>query len=566
VNSKIKESIISERSKFITSDTMVLNILISTAIGLILITIAVGIVGDNPFVLGALSVAIIATVGSILLVSRGITLPGRLLLPPLLTIIIGIIAFNRGGLYHISISGIPVVIVLAGLLLGSQGAFITAALASMTAGIIGYADIHGLSPFSSLSRTGYDDIVIAATFFFTTAIVLRVIFKRFTESIREAEQFGQAQETSNVELRTLQSELNQRVIERTAQLEKRVNQLDAISSVARSTASLQNIEELLPAITKLVSQKFNYYHTGIFLLDDRREYAVLRAANSSGGQQMLARQHKLKRDLQSIVGFVTTRGEPRIALDVGTDAIFFDNPNLPDTRSELALPLRAGNRVIGALDVQSTQPDAFTEMDVNILSTLADQIAIAIENARLFSESREALKKSEETFSQYVQQEWSNYARRKKTTGYKFDGTRITPLDPKETREKVQELPKTRRLSFEKESRELSIPIRFRGRVIGILDVKSKSGNRKWTQDDIILLEAAAERTALALENTRLVESSQRRASRERTIGEISSKIGAISNIESIMQSAVEELGRKIGGAAEVTLELSTDESIPVKK
>jgi GAF domain-containing protein len=96
--------------------------------------------------------------------------------------------------------------------------------------------------------------------------------------------------------------------------------------------------------------------------------------------------------------------------------------------------------------------------------------------------------------------------------------------------------------------------------------VKSKSGNRKWTQDDIILLEAAAERTALALENTRLVESSQRRASRERTIGEISSKIGAISNIESIMQSAVEELGRKIGGAAEVTLELSTDESIPVKK
>ena len=129
----------------------------------------------------------------------------------------------------------------------------------------------------------------------------------------------------------------------------------------------------------------------------------------------------------------------------------------------------------------------------------------------------------------------------------------------KETREKAKGLPKTGRLTLDKEQRELSVPIRFRGQVIGVLDVRSKSGERKWTQDDITLLEAAAERTALALENTRLVETSQKRASRERTIGEISSKIGAVSNLEAIMQAAVEELGRKIGGAAEVTLELDTE-------
>ena len=545
-----------------TSDRMVINILIITTIGLALIAIAVGLVGDNPLVVNILFSSVILNILGIFLTARGISLPGRVLLPSILTIAIGVIAYNRGGLYHISIAGFPVVVVLAGLLLGSQGSFFFAGFASVAAAIIGYSDINGLAPFAETSRTGYDDIIVAATLFFSTSAVLRVIIQRLTESIQEAEAFGLAQETANAELKKLQGDLEQRVEQRTAELENRANQLDAISNVARSTASLQNLEELLPAITYVVSERFEYYHAGIFLLDEEQEFAILRAANSEGGKKMLARQHKLRLDTNSIVGFVTSQGQPRIALDVGSDAVFFDNPDLPDTRSEMALPLRVGDRIIGALDVQSTQPNAFTENDVANLSTLADQVAIAIENARLFSESNEALRKTEETFSQYVQQEWSSFARHIKTTGYKYDGRRTMPLDEKESQEKVKEIPKTGRLSLEKPPRDLSVPIRFRGQVIGILDVKSKSNTRKWTSDDVALIEAAVERTALALENARLVESSQLRASRERTIGEISTKIGAVSNIESIMQAAVEELGRKIGGATEVTLELDDSHNL----
>jgi GAF domain-containing protein len=195
-----------------------------------------------------------------------------------------------------------------------------------------------------------------------------------------------------------------------------------------------------------------------------------------------------------------------------------------------------------------------------VASILADQITIAIENARLFSEARTALSNSEETFSRYVKQEWSGFASQSKNTGYIFDGNRTTPLDKKDKREKVKSLAQTGRLSLEKESSELTIPIKFRGQTVGILDVKSKKGNRQWTQDEITLLEAAAERAAFALENARLVESAQRRASRERAIGDISSKIGAVSDLEAIMQTAVEELGRKIGSAAEVTLELEVEE------
>ena len=363
----------------------------------------------------------------------------------------------------------------------------------------------------------------------------------------------------NLELDQLRKSLERRVMERTTQLEKRANQLEAISSVARSTTSLQNLEELLPAITKLVSSRFGYYHSGIFLLDENQEYAILRATNSEGGQRMLSRQHKLKLDAKSIVGYVTSRGEPRVALDVGTDAVYFDNPDLPETRSEMALPLRVGGRVIGALDVQSTEPNAFSTEDITTLVTLADQVAIAIENARLFSEAQEALKEAEEAFGRYVQQEWSSYAKQTKNTGYLFDGKRTTPSHEHGGNKKSTPLPQTGSLILQKEKKELIVPIRLRGQIIGYLNVKSKNEDRKWTQDDLTLLESAVERTALALENARLVDSAQRRASRERTIGEISTKIGAVGEMEAIMQAAVEELGRRIGGATEVILELAKE-------
>lgn len=429
-------------------------------------------------------------------------------------------------------------------------AFTFITITAQTQGWITPAFTEISSPLSNWFTNSFVFVLTSLGLYFSSVSLRRALDSAFASK--------KLLEVGNKELESLQTILEKRVQTRTQELEKRASQLETISSVARSTAALQEMDELLPSVAQLIFEGFGFYHIGIFLIDNDREYAELKASNSSGGSKMLNRQHKLKLDAQSIVGFVTSQGQPRIALDVGTDAVFFDNPDLPDTRSEMALPLRVGGRVIGALDVQSTESNAFSEDDVAILSTLSDQVAIAIENARLFSESGEALKKSEESFSQYIKQEWSSFARQAKAKAYKFDGNRATLLDEKEVREKAKEIPKTGRLSLEKATRELSVPIRFRGQVIGVLDVKAKSGNRKWTSDDIALIEAAVERTALALENARLVESSQRRASRERTIGEISTKIGAVSDLDAIMQTAVEELGRKIGGAAEVIFELDT--------
>jgi GAF domain-containing protein len=310
----------------------------------------------------------------------------------------------------------------------------------------------------------------------------------------------------------------------------------------------------------LVSQQFGFYHVGIFLLDQQRQNAVLHAANSPGGLRMLSRQHSLPLDAHSIVGYSTSRGEPRIALDVGTDSVYFDNPDLPNTRSEMAIPLRVAGTVIGALDVQSTETNAFSQEDIRVLATLADQIAIAIENARLFGETKKALTESRLLFEQYTQQEWRNFARQVRSTGFLFDGKHVVPLDSSSKRGPIKAVVQTGSLSLEKASASIAIPIKLRGQTIGVLDIRAKNGQRPWKQDEIAMLEAAAERAALALENARLIESAQRRAARERAIGDISSRIGAVSNLESILQTAVEELGRKIGGAAEVTLEINASD------
>jgi GAF domain-containing protein len=206
--------------------------------------------------------------------------------------------------------------------------------------------------------------------------------------------------------------------------------------------------------------------------------------------------------------------------------------------------------------VQSTETDAFSQEDISVLSTLADQIAIAIENARLLQETQNALAEAQAAFEKYVKQEWSSFTQQARHNGFIFDGKQVVPMDEHTRLERAKTI-QTGRLSLKKQSPTISIPIKLRGQTIGVLDVHAKKENREWTEDEITMLEAAAERAALALENARLVESAQRRAARERSIGEISAKIGSASDFNAILRATVEEMGRRIG-ATEVIFEIDS--------
>ncbi|MEJ5224929.1 MAG: GAF domain-containing protein [Anaerolineales bacterium] len=329
--------------------------------------------------------------------------------------------------------------------------------------------------------------------------------------------------------------------------ERRATQFKAISEVSRATASIQRLDELLPRIVEVISQQFGYYHAGIFLADEANEYAVLVAANSEGGQRMLRRGHRLKIGEVGIVGNVVASGAPRIALDTGADAVYFKNPDLPDTRSEMALPLRAGNTIIGALDVQSKEPGAFGQDDIEVLSTLADQVSIAIQNARQFEATQKALSEAEAIYRQYLRTEWTRLTQRQTVTGFTYSllGTRQIPADytTEETRQAL-ERGEPQILSTENVS-ALAVPIKLRDEVIGVLNVRAPAGH-DWLENEIDLVRAVAERVAISAENARLFEETTSRAERERIVADITNKIRSTNDPDEMLQTALAELKRAL--------------------
>ncbi len=177
--------------------------------------------------------------------------------------------------------------------------------------------------------------------------------------------------------------------------ERRAKLLHAAAKVGRGVTSILDQEMLLDQTVDIICDEFGFYYAGVFLIDDTREWAVLRAGRGKAGKAMIAAGHKLKVDGHSMIGVATGQRKALIALDVGEEPVHFKNPHLPDTRSEMALPLNVGDKVIGAVTVQSTAEAAFTDDDITVLQTMADQLAVAIHNAHLHTENKKLLARAE---------------------------------------------------------------------------------------------------------------------------------------------------------------------------
>jgi GAF domain-containing protein/HAMP domain-containing protein len=364
------------------------------------------------------------------------------------------------------------------------------------------------------------------------------------------------------------SGLEARVTERTGELEtarrqseERALDLETISDVARVISGEQKLDVLLPLIANLVTEKFGHYHTGIFLLDPNQQYAVLQAASSEGGKRMLNRGHRLEVGQTGIVGFVAQTGQPRIALDVDVDAAFFNNPDLPATRSEIALPLNVRGQTIGVLDVQSVEAGAFTKDDLNTLTVLADQVAIAIENARLFGQTEKALTEVQAVYRQYISQEWHGFASRNQNMGYRHTIQGGSKLDAEIQMPEIRAaLEKGERPTTPSGSRNeasaLTVPVKLRNQVIGVINVQAVKQGRDWSESEVDMVQAISERLALALENARLFEETARRAELERLSAELSGKIGSSIRLEAILQTTAQELSRALGGGTEVLVQI----------
>ena len=325
----------------------------------------------------------------------------------------------------------------------------------------------------------------------------------------------------------LQNTLEQQVVERT-------KQLSATNEVGRVASSSLDPDELLAKVILLVPERFGYYYAAIYLLDPSEKWAELKEATGEAGKLLRQNRHRLEVAGRSMVGTAIREKTARIAQIASEEKQRYENPILPYTRSEIALPLIVGDRVLGALNVQSTKESDFGPQVIETMQNMAGQVAIALENARLFQEAQNNIREMRTIQQQYLLEGWSGF------TAQKED----------ELEYQVGDEP-------DEKSKKIEVSISLRDQVLGQIRFES---TEDWTPEQESLANAVATQAAIALENARLISESRQIAVYERMLAEINSKIWSSATIDGVLQTAVKELGRRLS-ASQATIELNMDES-----
>jgi GAF domain-containing protein len=525
-----------------TRGAELLNVILNTLIVAIFLAIIAILLGRTspPAVLTVVSLFFILLVLLKIPLRLGFIKQSSIAIVILLTSVLTLVLALGGTIRAPAVVFYILASVISGLLIGRRAIFWSVGINTLIFFGLLWAEISGRLPEPNITVNIQQGIVFAATSLLT-AVLLNLALKRQYEALEHVRQSQGQLASANIELEQRVEARTSELAATTNQIKKRASQLEAIAYTARSAASAKSLDELLSAITRDVSARFGFYHVGIFLLDSNKEYALLKAANSDGGMKMLARGHRLHVGQQGLVGFVTSQGVARVAQDVGGYTAHLKNPDLPETNSEVALPLKLGSEIIGAMDIQSRELNAFSQEDLGVFSILADQVSIAIQNARSLEQVNQALREAEIASSRLTGQAWKGYIESTGSRGYRYDGTKPEPLTKK---------------SLDADAKDaLSIPVQLRGQTIGHLKLKGADSSHKWTEDELAIIQSTAERVALAADSARLLEEAQKRASRETLISEISAKLGASFQLDSILRDTVEELGSNLRNST-VTFQL----------
>jgi len=655
----------------------------------------------------AVIVALIVVIGGLwLMTRRGHVLAAATLL---LFIALGAMVYVASTLDKIfdgAFAALIVTVILAGLLLGWQAVIVMALLAIAAGWWL--ASLMGNGEIVLPAGTAFQYALEITIIYVMIAALVYLLISNLQRALSRSRAAEQVMREQNVELTQMRGALEERVAQRTAQL-------SVAADVGRAATSILDTPQLMNEMVNLIATRFEFYYVAIFTLDQTGSYLILREATGEAGRTLKERGHRLRVGLDSMVGYAVMKREPRLTLDAGEDAVRFANPLLPDTHSEIALPLLVGDQILGALDVQATQPNAFDETVIATLQNVAAQIAIALQNAQSYQRLQEALNYAtsqyelsrsiftartaqeayqslgqvfamlsgidrismlrvtdRETLGQPAEYElateWDVLGGAQFDTGLRYRAVEapfaplVAPDEvvvirdagdnrlPLRTREQLAQagaqavllVPLTmrgryegfiaavaekphdyldsevrlvksaaeqlgvvlsnlqltsemqttlervallnRRLSSEAWSSYLAgrdrwvvesghtqsvmaanglqVPIVVRGETVGTFDVADARADRQWHEDELTILQTIAGEVALAIENARLIEQTQRTAQRERDIASAADKIHRSINLDAILQTAVQEVMR-ITGTTEVAIQLGRPETAP---
>ncbi len=342
--------------------------------------------------------------------------------------------------------------------------------------------------------------------------------------------------------------------------ERRARQLRAVAEIGQvANASMQS-QDLLPRLVEMIRDRLVFYHVQIFMVDEQGAYANLVASTGYAGEQLLARGHRLAVNSRSVIGQVTRHGQLVYATDTSTDPIHQANEFLSATRSELALPIMEGERAIGALDVQSTRANAFSNEDIETLQVMATQIGVTLSNARLFAQietsleqnqilyeqAQENLREVERLNRQLTGQAWQDYlfGARREFGVLVEDANLQRSVDWTPTL--TQAVREARTVIEETDGQPvIAVPLDVRGQVLGALEVTLPANVSQLDAQELI--EAVAARLALALDNSRLFEEAQTLAQQEHVINELGGRLQSAGDVDEMLRTTLTELSRVLG-------------------
>ena len=591
--------------------------LISVGLGIIVfaLNLPLAIQQSRWLALGLLSLVLLGLIAAAVLHRIAYAWRASILLLALFGV--GLTSLVMDGLYGNGRIFLLVVPFLTAVLIGKRSRTASLALSIAAVALIGVLMVSGVIPAPGLRPGTANDSLLSwliATINFGLLAIAGVL--SFSILIFGMKESLDREHTLNDALENERTRLEAQVQQRTDDLQRRLVQIRTTAEINRAISRVLDVDRLLPQVCELVRQRFDLYYVGIFLIDedanrqsirdrqdmipetgplsgrsddlkelarrtfDGREgenssnfqeatpsvYAVLRAGSGEAGRRMLSEGHKLAVGGDSMIGWATANRQPRISQNVGQEVVRFNNPHLPLTRSELALPILIhettaegdlppvdhssktyqNERVLGAMSIQSIKEATFDQDDILILQSIADGLASAIENARLFAATQSSLEEIRTLHRQYLEQAWRLETALRGEIIYSFENQ---PQAPDKAAAQGQ---------------SLVMPIRLRDQVIGSLtlepgDIGSQPDDegREWTSEELSLIESVTNQAALALENARLLEETRRKVDLEHTATNITSKLWASADVETILQTVLQELSVSLG-AHDGWIELQT--------
>jgi len=377
--------------------------------------------------------------------------------------------------------------------------------------LIAYLDPTDLFPWTSTS-------VPLLTVSILAVVSFGVIINGLMVNLDKANQLTDELEQDRIQLQ-----------QRTTDLERREIQIRTAAEISRAVTAELDPNTIFEKVVNLIKERFGLYYVGVFMISENEQFAELRVGTGRAGRRMVAEGHKLPIRGTSMIGWAITNRRARIALDVGEEAVRFQNPNLPSTRSELALPMISEGRALGALTIQSIWPEAFDQDDITVLQGIADSMATAINNANLFNQLQESLEEIHTLHRQYLAKAWEDVIARKGAIEFTLGSSQ-------ELDEALDIQPVT-----------MEVPLVLRDQVIGTINIERHQD--AWSAEEEAFANSVASQAALALENARLVEQTERSAQHNRSVTDITSKIWQSTSLDAILRTALQELGQSLGAS-----------------